>query len=95
MSVRIIVGIVFYGLAMIAIFGANMITRAMIGAINRKRQDHNLMSYFWFTPSKTLQIYREYRTSYPNGRLHIYEFALAIVALVSMITMAVCFRIIG
>jgi hypothetical protein len=80
---------------MTAIIVANMITTAMIGEINRKRQDDKLMSYIGFTPSKTLQIFREYRSLYPDGRLHIYEFAVAFVGVVCMVMMAVCFRIIG
>lgn len=95
MSARIIAGIVSFCLAMTAILVANMITTAMIGEINRKRQDDKLMSYIGFTPSKILQIFREYRSLYLDGRLHIYEFAVAFVGVVCMVMMAVCFRIIG
>jgi hypothetical protein len=47
----------------------------MIGEINRKRQEGNLVSFFGFTPLKTLRIFLEYRSLYPDGKLHIYSLA--------------------
>jgi len=57
----------------------------MIGEINRKREDGKLISYFGFTPPKTIRIFDEYRRLYPHGKLHIYAlavFALAMIALI-------------
>jgi hypothetical protein len=95
MSTRIICGIIFFGAAMTGGFVANMLTTAMIGEINRKRQNGNTLSYFGFTPSKTLRILREYRSSYPEGRLHIYWLMAVAIAAASMIVVAVSLRILG
>jgi hypothetical protein len=95
MSTRVIIGIVGLCIAGSGVFLGNMLTMIMIGEINRKRQEGDLVSYFGFTPQKSRMIFHEYRRLYPNGKLHIYSY-LAVAAVVSgMIIAAVCARIIG
>jgi hypothetical protein len=67
----------------------------MIGEINRKREDGNLISYFGFALPKMLRIFTEYRRSYPKGKLHVYALAAFALAMASVISVAVCLRIIG
>jgi hypothetical protein len=95
MSARVIAGIILFCVAMTGGFLANMFIIMMIGEINRKRQEGNIVSYFGFTFPKTLRIFREYRSSYPNGKLHICWYASFALAVVGMIGVAVCLRIIG
>ncbi|MCI0550106.1 MAG: hypothetical protein L0287_04055, partial [Anaerolineae bacterium] len=77
------------------IFLANMFLMMMIGEINRKRQEGNLISYFGFAFPKMLRIFREYRSSYPDGKLHIYSLATFAIAMSALISVAVCISIIG
>ena len=76
-------------------FLGNMLTMIMIGEINRKRREDDLVSYFGFTPQKLLMIFREYRRFYPEGKLHIYDYLALAAVIAGMITVAVCARIIG
>jgi hypothetical protein len=62
----------------------------MIGEINRKKQEGNLVSYFGFTLPKMLRIFHEYRRLYPCGRLHIFALATFALALIGLISLAVC-----
>lgn len=80
---------------MTGVFLANMFLVMMIGEINRKRQEGNLVSYFVFTYPKTLRIFREYRSSYPDGKLHIYWLAAFALVVIGMIGVAVSLLIIG
>jgi hypothetical protein len=95
MSARAIIGIIFFCVAMTGVFLANMYLMMMIREINRNRQEENLISYFGFTFPKTLRIFREYRRSYPDGKLHIYALAAFAIAMSSLISVAACLRIIG
>jgi hypothetical protein len=95
MSTRAIIGIISFCLAMTGLFLANMLLTMMIGEINRKRQDGNLVSYFGFTFPKMAQIFGEYRRSYPNESLHIYALIAFVLALIGLVVAAVCLRIIG
>jgi hypothetical protein len=95
MSGRTIAGIISFCFVLTGLFLSNMFLMMMIGEINRKRQEGNPVSYIGFTFPKMLRIFDEYRRSYPDGKVHIYAstaFALAIIGLVSV---AVCLRIIG
>jgi hypothetical protein len=49
LSARTMIGIVLFCLAMTGIFLGNMFQTMMIGEINRKRQDGNLISYVGYT----------------------------------------------
>ena len=84
-NVWLVMGIIAFCLALSGVILANMFVMMMIGEINRKREDGKLISYFGFTPPKTMRIFDEYRRLYPNGKLHIYAlttFALAMIALI-------------
>ena len=70
----LVIGIIAFGLALSGVILANMFVIMMIGEINRKREDGKLISYFGFTPPKTMRIFDEYRRLYPNGKLHILRF---------------------
>lgn len=95
MSSRVIIGIVAFCIAGSGAFLDNMLTMMMIGEINRKRQESDLVSYFGFTPQKVLMIFREYRRLYPHGKLHIYSYLALAAVVFGMITVAVCARVIG
>ena len=95
MSARLITGIASFCLAISGLFLANMFLMMMIGEINRKRQEGNLVSYFGFTFPKMLRIFNEYRASYPRGSLHIYALTGFAVGVVGLISVAVCLRVIG
>ena len=84
MNLRLVIGIIAFCVALSGVILANMFVIMMIGEINRKREDGKLISYFGFTPPKTMRIFDEYRRLYANGKLHIYAlavFALAMIAL--------------
>jgi hypothetical protein len=95
MSSRVITGIVAFCLAGSGVFLGNMLTMIMIGEINRKRREGDLVSYIGFTPQKARMIFREYRRLYPDGKLHIYSYLAVIAVVAGMIAVAVCARIIG
>lgn len=95
MSGRVITGIVAFCIAGTGVFFGNMLTTIMIGEINRKRREGDLVSYFGFTPQKARMIFREYRRLYPYGKLHIYSYLAFVAVIAGMITVAVCARIIG
>lgn len=95
MSGRVIIGILAFCIAGTGVLLGNMLTMIMIGEINRKMGEGNLVSYFWFTPQKSRMIVREYRRLYPDGKLHIYSYLAIVAVIAGMITVAVCARIIG
>jgi len=69
MTVRLILLILSFGVAMTGIFYANRTTYAMIEEINQKRPNDRQVSYFWFTPGQKRKIYDEYRQLYPEDKL--------------------------
>jgi hypothetical protein len=95
MSARAIIGIIFFCVFMTGMFLANMFLMMMIGEINRRRQEGNLVSYFGFTFPKLLRILREYRSLYPDGKLHIYLLAAFAIAMSALISVAVCIGAVG
>jgi hypothetical protein len=95
MSARAITGIISFCVTMTGLFLANMFLTMMIGEINRKRPDGSLASCFGFTFPKMVRIFAEYRSSYPNGKLHIYAWAAFALAMIGLISVAVCLHIIG
>lgn len=82
-------------IATTGIVSANVLLTAMIGEINRKRTDGNLVSYLGFTPSKVQSVFAEYRRSYPGGRLHVYALIAFGIAVVALFAAAVSLHIIG
>jgi hypothetical protein len=95
MNERIIVGIVCFCVAMTGLFLANLFLTIMIGEVNRKRTDGNLVSYIGFTGPKILRICSEYRRSYPDGKVMIYAVCAFVLAMIGLVGVAVCLRIIG
>jgi hypothetical protein len=94
-NARVISGVVSFCKALTGLFLANMFLIMMIGETNRRRQDGSLISYFGFTFQKMLRIFREYRSSYPKGKLHIYALAAFARAMASLVSVAVCLHIVG
>ena len=92
-GIRVIAGIVAFCVGVSATVLANMFLMMMIGEINRKKQESELISYFGFTPPKTWRIFQEYRRLYSDGKLHVYAHASFGVAVISLIVMAACLYI--
>jgi hypothetical protein len=88
MSTRVIVGIACLSAATTGLIVANMFLYMMIGEINRKRAEGNLVSYFGFAFPKMQRIFSEYRVKYPNGRLHIYALVAFAAAMVGLLGVA-------
>ncbi|MGB6192042.1 MAG: hypothetical protein WBF42_06225 [Terracidiphilus sp.] len=89
MSTRVIVGIASLCAATTGLIVANMFLYMMIGEINPKRAEGNLVSYFGFAFPKMQRIFSEYSVKYPSGRLHIYAllaFAAAMVGLLGVVS---------
>jgi hypothetical protein len=74
---------------------ANMFLMMMIGEVNRKRREGNLVSYFGFTFPKMLRIFGDYGRSYPTGKLHLYALGAFVLAILGLISVAVCLRILA
>jgi hypothetical protein len=74
---------------------ANMFLLMMIGEINRKKEDGKVISYFGFTPGKMVRIFKEYRSLYPNGKLHLLALASFGAAVICLIGVAVCLQAVG
>jgi tellurite resistance protein TehA-like permease len=91
MSERAIAGIVSFCFVLTGLFLANMFLMMMIGEINRKREEGNLISYFGFTFPKMLRVFGEY----PNGKLHVYALGAFGLAILGLISVAVCLRILA
>ena len=68
--------VVILGMSLAALMAAgtivNYVMTIMIGEINRKRGENNVVSYWGSTPLKVIGILTEYRKAYPDGRLHLY-----------------------
>lgn len=94
MNIRIILGILAFCALVTGLVVANMFTMAMIGEINRKRKNGETVSYIGFTPSKSLQIVREYKSLYPSGKLHVYARSAFGLAVVGIVVAAICIGII-
>jgi hypothetical protein len=73
---------------MTSVFLANLFLFMMIGEINRKRQEGNLVSYFGFTFPKTQRIFVEYRALYPSSKMHIYALVAFAIAMAGLIGVA-------
>ncbi|HEX8160687.1 MAG TPA: hypothetical protein VF538_02210 [Pyrinomonadaceae bacterium] len=95
MSARILAGIILFCLSISAVILTNLFVTRMIGEINRKRREGDLVSDFGFTFPKMLRIFREYHRLYPDGRLHIYALASFGVAMIGLVIVGVCLHIIG
>jgi hypothetical protein len=77
--------------AVSAIIVTNLVIFAMIGEINRKLPEDQLIPYFGFHPGRNFRIYGEYRRLYPKGNLHrwaIFLFASGVFSLLLVVLMA-------
>jgi hypothetical protein len=90
MSPKAMVAIIAFFVAMSSVVLGNMFFIMMIGEINRKRQEGNLISYFGYTPMKVRRVRSEYRSLYPNGKLRIYYVVTEALFVISMTTVALC-----
>jgi hypothetical protein len=55
---------------MTGLLAANLLVTKMIGELNRKRGDDEVIPYFGFTPFKLARVFDAYRHEYPSGRTH-------------------------
>jgi len=95
MTPRLITGVLALGLATIGMVVASLCAIVMIEQINRKRPKGDLVSYFGFTFWKNQRIFNEYRRLYPAGRLHVYAWSASALAIVGLLTCALCVGLIG
>ena len=93
-SAPLIIAIVSFCVGTCCAILSTIYTYIMIGELNRKRPDGNLISYFGFALPKTIQIFREYRRSYPEGRLHIYTWITMALSFIAMFSVFVCLHLI-
>lgn len=90
MSLRLIVGVISFSVATTGIILANLFLAIMIGEINRKRQDGNLVSYFG---PKILRIFDEYRSSYPTGNYADFARAAIVSGAIGVLVFLFCIGI--
>jgi hypothetical protein len=67
----------------------------MIGEVNRRRREGNLVSYCGFTFPKMPRFCGDYRRSHPTGKLHAYALGTFVIAILGLISVAVCLRILA
>jgi Kef-type K+ transport system membrane component KefB len=85
MRFDLILFVLFLGLASSASAASSFILLAMVGEINRRRDDHSQIPYFWFS---WWTVWREYRLLYPDGR---YSRALIVVTCLAFVFAVACF----
>jgi hypothetical protein len=73
--------VIAFGIAWVAAAAANLILLAMIAEINRKSDEHSMMSYFRSSWAEVWEVWQEYTLLYPKG---IYRFALMITVIISI-----------
>jgi hypothetical protein len=92
MSVRVIIGIISFSIAMIGCLMGNIYVGRMIREINKTRQKGNLILPYGFTPGKTLNIFSEYRRLH-IGNLHHRALQSGVLMMIALITVAFCLGI--
>lgn len=65
---RIVTLVIALGVLLTSTAFGNLIWFAMIGEINRKRDETDQIGYFGSTPFKFAALVEEYRTRYPHGK---------------------------
>ena len=90
MSIRLVLGLISFCFALTGIFLANIFLTMMIGEINRKRNDTDLVSYFGFGFSKMRRIFVEYRLAYPQGLKDTYALTAFAVGMAGLVGVAAC-----
>ena len=91
MNLWLVIGIIAFCVTLSGVILANMFVIMMIGEINRKKEEGGLISYFGFSPPKVHRIFAEYRSLYPNGKLHIYALGVFAVAMIALIVVGVLY----
>jgi hypothetical protein len=90
MNQRIVIGVICVALGSILSASSGVVNFMIIGEINRKRPATNPHAYFgFFTLWRVIQIYKEYKESYPEGRLVTYTLTLAGFAMMCWLVLAV------
>lgn len=92
MTWQAIAAIVAAGTVLDGIYIAILHVTMMVEEMNRQRRDEDLVSNPGFSVSKMLLIYRDYRTTLPEGRLHLKALAIFCASLVGLIGLAVLLR---
>ena len=87
MSAGAIIAIIAICVMVICSFLMNMIFFMMVEAIDRQRRGESLFSDFGYIRLRLLDVFREYRSSYPNGKLHVYGLAAFAVGLIGMVVL--------
>lgn len=90
MSLKVIITVIAFCVAMSGVVLANMFFIMMIGEINRKRQEGKLISYFGYTPTKVQRVLAEYRSLYPIGKFRTYYLLAVALVVIGVATLAVC-----
>jgi len=94
-TARVIVATISFCVMLTCLFLANTLVTMMIGEINRKKPVEPPISYVGFGPSKIQRVLKEYRSSYPSGRLNVYASAAFIMAMLALLGVAFSLNIIG
>jgi hypothetical protein len=81
--------IIALGVLLTSVALGNLIWFAMIGEINRKRDDAHQISYFGSTPLKFAAVVEQYRALYPKGRYSSYLLLCTVVTVGAVITAAI------
>ena len=72
MNLRLTIGVISFGLAMVGCLFANLTYYAMVDEINKHRPRDKQLEYFGFgTKLMFFDVLNEYRTLYPQSRLQI------------------------
>jgi hypothetical protein len=72
----------------VGLFFANVASLLMIAELDRTRDERSLDAKFAFTRRAGLPEFREYRKTYPAGKLHIYTLAGLALAIIGFIGLA-------
>ena len=92
MSAEGIIAIIALCVMLVAMFVGNTFWLLMTEEVDHRKPDLDVYSFFsrfnrrW---DRRLEIFRQYRTLCPNGKLHIYERACLAIAMVGMITLVI------
>jgi hypothetical protein len=89
MSAREIIFIISISVFVIASFLTNMFHMMMVDQINDKRPVENHISHIRHRVPLIMHIIREYRSLYPQGKLHIYTLGSFALVLINVILLVV------
>jgi hypothetical protein len=75
-------------------FLGNLFLWKMVEAINRWRPEGDQVDYFWWALPKSLRVFEEYRTLYPDGKYANYALSAIASGAVGMFFAGACIGII-